>query len=269
MTGSGTQADPYILTTWQELIASRGQSTYSVWQGGDLDFNTIAPNGFTSNVKIYGAVNFNNATFKNLYIKNGGLYFYNGVGSIQKLNLINCYIIPQYSAISFGTALNNYVDDVKISMLVSPNADSKTLIGCDYGANGYLYLRRCAITINCITSYIVYLSYTLGNFQDCIFNFNIKQSGTVLSQYQRSNFINCKVNGQVLNTSGNSIGLGSNNSATFYNFDSGTYTASSTVTSVYDSGKCTITGTNVTGCTTAQLGDAEYLRSVGFPIGVD
>lgn len=269
MTGSGTAQDPYILTTWQELIASRGENTYSVWQGGDLDFNTIAPNGFTSDVKIYGAVNFNNATFKNLYIKNGGLYFYNGVGSIQKLNLINCYIVSRYSAISFGTALNNYVDDVKISMLATPNADNTTLIGCDYGNHSYLYLRRCAITISCITSYKVYLSYSLGDFQDCIFNFNIKQSGTVLSQYQRSNFINCKVNGQVLNTSGNSIGLGSSNSATFFNFDSGTYTASSNTTSVYDSSKCTITGTNVTGCTTAQLGNAEYLRSIGFPIGGD
>lgn len=269
MTGSGTSQDPYILTTWQELIANREANTYSVWQGGDLDFNTIAPNGFTSDVKIYGAVNFNNATFKNLYIKNGGLYFYNGVGSIQKLNLINCYIIPQYDAITFGTALNNYVNDVKISMLVSPNTDGGTFIGCGYGSNGYLYLKRCAITIDCITSYEVYLSYVSGDFQDCTFNFNIKQSSTVLSKYQRSNFINCKVNGRVLNTSGNSIGLGSNNSATFYNFDSGTYTASSTVTSVYDSGKCTITGTNVTGCTTAQLGNAEYLRSVGFPIGVD
>ena len=268
MTGSGTQADPYILTTWQELIASRGQNTYSVWQGGDLDFNTIAPNGFTSDVKIYGAVNFNNATFKNLYIKNGGLYFYNGVGSIQKLNLINCYIIPQYSAITFGTALNNYVNDVKISMLVTPSADDKTAIRCGY-SNGYLYFDRCAITVDCITPYSFFLSSSLGDYKDCTFNFNIKQSSTVLSEREMSTFINCKVNGRVLNTSGNSIGLGSSNSGTFFNFDSGTYTASSTVTSVYDSGKCTITGTNVTGCTTAQLGNAEYLRSVGFPIGVD
>lgn len=268
MTGSGTQADPYILTTWQELIASRGQSTYSVWQGGDLDFNTIAPNGFTSNVKIYGAVNFNNATFKNLYIKNGGLYFYNGVGSIQKLNLINCYIIPQYSAISFGTALYNYVNDVKISMLVTPSADDKEAINCGY-SNGYLYFDRCAITVDCITPYSFFLSSSLGDYKDCTFNFNIKQSSTVLSKREMSTFINCKVNGRVLNTSGNSIGLGSSNSGTFFNFDSGTYTASSTVTSVYDSGKCTITGTNVIGCTTAQLGNAEYLRSVGFPIGVD
>lgn len=268
MTGSGTQADPYILTTWQELIASRGQSTYSIWQGGNLDFNTIAPNGFTSDVKIYGAVNFNNATFKNLYIRNGGLYFYNGVGSIQKLNLINCYIIPQYSAITFGTALNNYVDDVKISMLVTPSADDKTAIECGY-TNGYLYFNRCAITVDCITPYSFFLSSSLGDYKDCTFNFNIKQSGATLSQWGRSTFVNCKVNGQVLNTSGNSIGLGSSNSGTFYNFDSGTYTASSTATSVYDSSKCTITGTNVIGCTTAQLGNAEYLRSVGFPIGVD
>lgn len=268
MTGSGTAQDPYILTTWQELIASRGADTYSVWQGGNLDFNTIAPNGFSSDVTIHGAVDFSGATFKNLYLRNCSLKMSYGVGSIKNWNLINCYILPEYSAIYFGIALYNYVNDVKISMLVTPSADDKTAIDCGYG-NGYLYFNRCAITVDCITPYSFFLSSSLGDYKDCTFNFNIKQSGTVLSEYQRSNFINCKVNGRVLNTSGNSIGLGSNNSATFYNFDSGTYTASSTVTSVYDSGKCTITGTNVTGCTTAQLGNAEYLRSVGFPIGVD
>lgn len=268
MTGSGTQQDPYILTTWAELIANRSESSYSIWQGGDLDFNTIAPNGFTSDVIIRGAVDFSGATFKNLYLRNCGLRMNHGVGSIKNWNLINCYILPEYGAIYFGTALYNYVNDVKISMLITPSTDDETAIDCGY-VSGYLYFNRCAITVDCITPYSFFLSSSLGDYKDCTFNFNIKQSSTMLSEWGRSTFVNCKVNGQVLNTSGNSIGLGSSNSGTFYNFDSGTYTASSTATSVYDSSKCTITGTNVIGCTTAQLGNAEYLRSVGFPIGVD
>lgn len=97
MTGSGTQQDPYILTTWQELIARREENTYSEWHGGDLDFNDIQPSGFTSTITIYGGIDFKNATFKNFRMIYSGaescIKFSSLIdGGIFNLNFLNFYI---------------------------------------------------------------------------------------------------------------------------------------------------------------------------------
>lgn len=268
MTGSGTQQDPYILTTWAELIASRSDSSYSVWQGGDLDFNTIAPNGFTSDVIIHGAVDFSEATFKNLYLRNCSLKMNHGVGSIKNWNLINCYILPEYSAIYFGTALYNYVNDVKISAIVTESSDNHSILSCGYGS-GYLYFNRCAITLECISTNEVYLTGNICTFYDCALNFDIETPAASLGDYQRGTFNNCKITGKVLNSYGNAVKLGSNHVSSFFDLNEGTYEGTSSPVSLYNSEKCTITGEGMEGCTTSELGDAEYLHSIGFPIGVD
>jgi hypothetical protein len=97
MTGSGTRQDPYILTTWQELIASREENTYSEWHGGDLDFNDIQPSGFTSRITIYGGIDFKNATFKNfrmIYSGSESCVVFRSLidGGIFNLNFLNFYI---------------------------------------------------------------------------------------------------------------------------------------------------------------------------------
>lgn len=268
MTGSGTQQDPYILTTWAELIANRSESSYSIWQGGDLDFNTIAPNGFTSDVTIHGAVDFSGATFKNLNLRSCSLKMKHGVGSIKNWNLLNCYILPEYGAIYFGTALYNYINDVKISAIVTESSDNHSILSCGYGY-GYMYFNRCAITLECISTNKVYLTGNICTFYDCALNFNLETPAVSLGDYQRGTFNNCKITGKVLNSYGNAVKLGSGHVSSFFDLNEGTYEGSSSPVSVYNSEKCTITGEGMEGCTTSELGDAEYLHSIGFPIGVD
>lgn len=270
MTGSGTQQDPYILTTWAELIASRSVSSYSVWQGGDLDFNIIAPNGFTSDVIILGAVDFGGATFKNLYLRNCSLRMRYDVGTVKNWNLINCYILPEYGAIYFGTAMYTYVNDIKISAIVTTSSDNRSFLSCGYGGNGYMYFNRCAITLECISANKVYLTDDSAcSFYDCALKLDMETPAVSLGYYQRNKFNNCKITGKVLNSYGNAVKLGINHVSSFFDLNEGTYEGSSSPVSVYNSEKCTITGEGMEGCTTSELGDAEYLHSIGFPIGVD
>lgn len=70
-TGSGTQADPYIVDNWDDFLSvcNLTTSTWIRWADADekiIDFNEINPQGYDSTIEIKGNVDFNNWELRNL-----------------------------------------------------------------------------------------------------------------------------------------------------------------------------------------------------------
>ena len=90
MTGTGTQADPYIPASWSEFVTAIGTSNayVALAEGTVWDMNEIAPTGvglITVNaVSIAG----NGAEIKNLFFNNGGFKLQYNV-SISNLKFID------------------------------------------------------------------------------------------------------------------------------------------------------------------------------------
>lgn len=74
MTGSGTQNDPYICSTWAELQSVTGATAQNYIQMAEvpaqqkiIDFLEIQPDGFAETVYLHGFIDFNGWTLKNFY----------------------------------------------------------------------------------------------------------------------------------------------------------------------------------------------------------
>jgi hypothetical protein len=70
-TGTGTQADPYIVDNWDDflLVCNLTTSTYIKWADSEdkvVDFNEINPQGYDSTIECKGNIDFNGWEFRNL-----------------------------------------------------------------------------------------------------------------------------------------------------------------------------------------------------------
>ena len=283
MTGSGTQQDPYILTTWEDLIADK--SGYCEWYGNDLDFNDIQPNGFTSLVTIYGTIDFRGATFKNFYSRmnsTGGALLFRS--DISNLNFINAYFQTSTSPlIQVGTGYSTAyaANDCRFSAVIATERDATDILGSVSSSQYYNYTtyRRCAFNFEASSTAQIRLASSNARFIDCTIGVDVTQDGNEIANMYSSGdyagkFDNCKFTGRYLNISGY-VKVGTTESRhknNFYGFNEGTYLfASGGGISIYNSNNVTAYegSSNAIGCTTSQLGNAGYLRSIGFPIGVD
>lgn len=284
-TGAGTQQDPYILTTWDDLIdSSRGTSTYSEWHGGNLDFNQVQPSGFTSQVTINGAIDFRGATLKNfrnirMDSSDTGIWFHfgNGLG-IKNLKFLNAYITNYRYGIAFGNAdsYSGYTNNTLVSMLAT-TSQTMTLVCAnkDVRHSGKFIFQSCTFNLECIApNNEIYTFNSAPTLKDCIIETNIEQSWKKFTElygdYFMGSFDDCQFFGNNESSSSYPIEIKGCNSCVFL-FDDNTYKITSGVVSVYSSETCSVTNdsTNVEGCTSAQLNNAQYLHSIGFPIGVN
>lgn len=285
MTGSGTQQDPYILTTWEELIDTTNRTTtdFCEWQGGDVDLNNIKPEGYTTSVVINGIIDFKDATIKNLHTITTGFYtpiiFAFGTnGYIKNLNLLNCFFTGSYtSAIQFGQNMssNMYLENLRIGAFLDLTyADSYcTIIETSPDSRHYdSVFQKCSFNFRSDTQSIVRLAYgRRQDFYDCQFDFDIKSKdgyNVVVDTDFKCNVYHSRIKGRYIGqTETTKSFTGFNNHSNVYLFDEGSYTSDSQGISVYNSDTCTITGSNMQGCTSAQLSDTAYLKSIGFAIG--
>lgn len=287
MTGSGTAQDPYILTTWQELLNASGVCE---WYGGDLDFNDIQPIGFTECVVIYAtSINFRGATFKNFYSRATGTAPYSGgirfSCNISNLRFINSAFVnvrsPQIGVISEHSSVSatSCVFDGEI---ISTNRDI-VIVGSSSNSSYYYSTsyNKCSFNFKTKSAHRVWFASAIAAFYDCDIYTDIEQDGNEFSDIYsngtseyNSRFSNCRLRGRFINTGGDYVKVGDTNSRHVFNyfaFDEGTYLLlSSSSKSVYNSEKITAYEgtTNVVGCTSAQLSSISYLRSdaVGWEI---
>lgn len=274
MTGTGTQANPYVPATWEEFISCTDDSVYVELPtgGGTFDMNDYYPEGITSTINIKGFINGNGWTIKNAAAYTSTPAFRmsstSSLGKIQNLNFLNfrrAYSPAQHSSLIEGSG----------------------------GYNGEAF-RNCRFS-GMLENYNAYNSdayaeiILLGQYatiERCSFNIITRGTGRInVSQSTNWNAIlsNCNI---VIAGECNLFGFQSINS-----YISGTVGRIEFINSPYDSVvDCVATSiSNYTGSkghhiivntdkytgslpylcigvSTEEMNDADYLASIGFPI---
>lgn len=282
MTGSGTQADPYIITTWEELIDTTSRTTidFCEWDGGDIDLNDIKPEGYMDSIVINGIIDFKDATIKNLRTIAGNktpiVFAFGTNGYIKNLNLLNCFFTGSYRyAIQFGQDVSSdiYLENLRIGTFLDlASSDDCTIIRTTPDSRSYSStFQKCSFNFRSDTQSKVCLVYgRRQDFYDCQFDFDIKSRdryNVVENEYKADVYHSIIKGRYVGQTETTKNFTGFNNHSNIYLFDEGSYTSNSQGITIYNSENCTITGTNVVGCTSTQMADTTYLKSIGFAIG--
>ena len=264
ITGSGTQADPYIVDTWTDFVSVFNENNKYITFPADTVFdfneiqdyankltgrtNTIDGNGVCfenvtlSSGTFLSATNkntFSNIDFKNLYFS-GDSNFISSSNNNSWVRFVNC----KFSGIFQGTSHFNYSGDntyfgVDINS-VGCGFNLKFMEQAKFKASAYsLYFYNCQIILDYGTSqteqaWRIANSLVLGRIKNGTWNFNATNS-----------IINAEITTDLTNSNASSVSV--------INFDKigegGTYSG-------------------FTAVTTVQLKDESYLQSINFPIGV-
>ena len=238
MQGTGTQTDPYIPENWEEFLTATGTSEAYVSLpegGGVFDMNRIAPDGgLTVNIKC-AEIQGNGWEIRNAY--NVRFLISSGYKRISKLHFLNFHY--DKNSIPFDLGSDTTISECKFSgILALPSSYSVISSG---------KLRRCSFNFKFIDK--AFRSFLNARFYFCKAVIDHSDSTATYDEDENMRYYNCffehktNADNRQLYFSGNSSILHS---------DAGNYILSATGAKV--------------GVTEDQLRDAEYLRSVGFPI---
>lgn len=266
MQGDGTQGNPYIYTTWAELSQVCGEVGAYIKQGNDIDMNEEMPDGITETLMVSCAeLDGNGYEIRNAYFKDTGcIELAMRFGVLKNFKLINFYdartnsgkggtIYYHYGNLIENLTISGYVLSDSKSAIFTPGR--KKILGLSANLDG-LGGR---------------LSGDGAGYPLDIENGNIFING---GSIQSTNLKNCYVGGKIdkiwlINSTSYENSAASIIDAEVKTQFAGQY---GQIAIVYNSDKIsedlTVTGDFIP-VTAEQLADAAYLRSIGFPIGVD
>ncbi len=271
MTGTGTQTDPYIVDTWSDFVTAAGEkSAYvNIAENTVWDMNDILPHGLTSAVNIQcKEIEGNFAEIRNLVKKSASiLTTNNGALNIYRLNFINT------TETSSGVWFQNSGSSGPMTFYNC--AITGMLTRSKLGSNKYnsWHIRfKNDETHGCNINLRFSGSSDMG---DCLFeNSLITLSGK--SSVTGANFEyleNCCIQGEspwdtvtIKSTAANIYDM---KIGKLYGYNGLSNSSSAHKQNIVNNDKVASQGDNVknlTLVTEVQLHDAEYLRSVGFPI---
>lgn len=256
MTGSGTQASPYIVSNWGDFIAAATISTDTYIEfvpNTVIDMNNVQPEGFTSALSLAGHIAGKNSVIKNLVVNDQ----YGRIFEVSGLDMKN---------ISFLN-MRGYRNIFERVMSTS----SLTLYKCQFSGrldnpDNIIYMSRgscsrCSFTLEVHGRRNV--SFNLDSdypVQYCRIDISGTNTGSYISI---GNVSNCYVTGK---HSTKIEVYGNTNVVDFTAPAFGSDSFSSNI--LVNSDKCSSIQSlsGVHAVTSAQLIDASYLSSIGFPI---
>lgn len=272
MTGTGTQEDPFIVDNWADFMSiTNKDNRYIEWDRNSadkvVDFNEIRPQGYSSTVSMGRYTKYNGWIFRNFYSTAiNALNFGDAGKTIGELNFENFYWQVPSGASYFLTCSTN--GDYK-SVFDNCVFSGKIAVS---GADVYFcseYLSRCAmnIEVSCSANRFDISRYDIEN-SDIVLDI-ITDKKCELTYY---NAVNSRFSGKI-SASSVSLNDSSGSGYNIYNLESDQplkYIGNGI--SVYNSDLATASedGTGMLKpCTSAQLKDINYLKSIGFPIGAE
>lgn len=264
MTGTGTQNDPYIVDIWEDFVTAAGTSGAYVKVADDTvwDMNSIAPEGITSLSFYCTELDGNNAVIQNLYFNEaseyGVFYVYNSVHDISFLDFLSKQDSSHYSHALINLSSGSNIQRVTFSGIVSGTYNHYIFDGVRYER-----FKNCSLNLKMqLGSGKVYISddnrSALGYFE----NNHIVIDATNAQLYNSDFGIhNDNSLVEIVRAEGYSEILPRSNArSTIVRYDKGTEREKNYV---FDAAGAWHE------VTSAQLQDAAYLASIGFPIGVD
>lgn len=262
MTGTGTQADPYIVDNWADFVTAAGTDGAYVEFAADtvIDMDNVAPEGIGTQIVFRCTeINGNGGEIRGLFlINNAYLYFYN-------------YITVKSLTIS---AMRMDGSSEKAFFVGDGGTFSGCIITGSFGGEamiyngGYTTFNCCSMNVQLQANTTLVESYWYDDRCLRFFNSKIKITGTP--------YINNYKNRQIVLD--NTLLLGELPTDIFYksyasivncNVPDNTALSCDSGTVFINSdkfGSGVTAGSHFTKLTVEQLKDAEYLASVGFPI---
>lgn len=261
MTGTGTQADPYIVGTWDELVTACSSYGVYVRLGADIDMNDEYPEGITSGCDLNCCeLDGDGHRIKNISAKNKAYIFHASYSTISIKNIDFANTLLTLDASNPGISF--FID-----------AQNRTV-------NFYL----CTFSGRWVgTGYTTYISRGVVTFTRCAFN--IEMQGAFRTTYEDNWFIfdytNAKFTGSFTSylyfvlknsyltgtlTGGNSVWLVTGSTSSVIDAECPAVNGNSADHCLANSDKVSESISVATPVTTAQLTDAAYLDSIGFPI---
>lgn len=295
LSGSGTQADPYIFNSFLELLEEQLDPEYLATDyyryGGSAaeeDFNDIAPQGVTETISIRGNVDFNNLTLSNIRAVVSRVISING--TIKNVKFKNVVWIPMSNSAYFiyreSTINNQEYSNISISMEIEDTLASSDSLYIFYaGTSGSCLCNQWAINLK---GTLVRTSTTNGfsifygafnakdvniNFDDLVMMGNSQYAsiGYVTTSTSGIHLLGCYIGGKITCDKLRDVG-GSDKRAVLNIFNvetSGTIEHTGYGKTIFNSTKATNTVTDAThnfiGVTDQDMQDASYLQSIGFP----
>lgn len=285
MTGTGTQVDPYIVDNWTDFVTAVGTADAYVAfpeTPGIINMNDEAPMGLASRVTLNCAdLKGNGWQIRNLYSIGNHNVFYNSKNlAVSNLDFINMYLDFQDAHGYFFWKQNTNNCQAKFNgctfsgtavTLPNPGYNLQNSIFHSEDYHSKVQLNSCALTLQLQGDTEFW--FESGTENSNIFTFtNIKLSGNSTKSL-RGCYKNCKFTGASNSTS---LSITNNGISTYNVFDvdftgaasfscSGTNGTINLINTDKLPAGATI-GTGFIGVTTAQLSDASYLSSLGFPI---
>lgn len=275
MTGSGTQESPYIVTTWDEFLSvcNVSTSTYVEWNNAEVNFNEIQPSGFSDPIEIKSNIRLYKVKWKN-FVSRAKIAF----KILAQSTKIELEEFEFTDAELFQPASTNGYDDAVFSSGRTSYYGNYTISKCVFsyrqdsaGKGGFIKYANSATIISTAQTIkaICTGEYNFGDskvsYSECNINIDIQAD----SLTGCLNGFLCWYSGKI-QTSAASWSNSTNNLLGNIVFDvecSATISLSTyQYRCVYNSDKCTITGTNWIGATTAQLSDTTYLYNQGLPV---
>lgn len=280
MTGSGTQESPYIVTTWAEFLSvcNVSTSTYVEWNNGEVNFNDIQPSGFSDPIEIKSNIRLYKVKWKN-FVSRAKIAF-KIMASATKIDLEEFEFTD---AELFHPSSSSAFDGAVFSSGRTSSYGYYTIKNCVFtyrqdsaGKGGFIkYTNKGNIigtSMNiksiCAGEYAFEFN-SLLEYSECNINFDI-QAGS-LSGGLRA-FL-CWYSGKI-QTSASSWNNSTSNLLGNFVFDVEcnvpiAFGSGHIYRCVYNSDKCTVSGANWIGATTAQLSDTTYLYNQGLPVARD
>ena len=284
ITGTGTQADPWIVHNYDEIkdvFQNKVSSDYLYAKlANDIDCNDYGDTWEWETIKVRASWNFefdlDGHTIKNIMIKSGNSLFYGAsdLNVIHNGKILNVFNNAGASVIN-GNGLT--LKDISISV----NGNGLT----SYGFNN-AFFERCAVYYKSskLNANIVYFTGAYSDIvgaKNCDFYFDVNNmnSKSLTSSVNTTDYDNCRFRGSVSGVSAVLYLLSKGkciNSVVEIDTTNMTWTASNnrmpckeTSTGIINTeiSPNLMNGTSgLTACTTAQMRDADYLNSIGFTV---
>ena len=284
MTGTGTQNDPYIVDTWPDFVAAIGTSGAYVKVADDTvwDMNSIAPEGLTQSLQVNANVDGNGVKIVNLHIENLSAVKINFHGYLKNVNFTDVFAKATNSTYYFiGRSRNVRSGEVgrnisitgkfygygtsgsgKMVYAIFGDDSDTSFMSCSTNVELYGTAQLCKddsnwmynspMLVNCDLKYVRLPISGVYAWQNRI---AVKNSWVEGSEYTTVCISDSSEN-SIFNVSAfGDITGGNSRTCLLWNSDK------------IESGVSVSSGIKL--CSEAQLQDAAYLASIGFPIGVD
>lgn len=275
VTGNGTMDDPWVVADWESFLSKCGATGYIRWAEIDdkyIDFNLINPDGYSNRVGVGANVDFNNWTFANYRYNNSGDYVFNFGNSNYFINAtFDNIIINGTGFCTFGGP--NVLSNVAVTGRINKNGSVYVVDGV--GQKGGR-IARCSFVIESGAEVGEFLTVLNGTTIDSYWKILYPGTGRVELAWG-TDATNCLFK---VTSPSSTVNIGHNfNISLSSNLNTNVYITkckslgeidTQTIVSCIANSDLVENPFSINGltpCTTEQMKDVEYLKSIGFPIG--